>query len=109
MLNSAKSEADEYCNNIDKPLPILLYIYGLFTGFVSVVLGIGGSIIIILFLRGCNYRLTTAAAIASSIVPFLALFGAISYIIAGYGLSNLPDYCLGFVYLPVAISLIIGS
>ncbi|AEI36022.1 sulfite exporter TauE/SafE family protein [Francisella salina] len=109
MLNSAKSTADEYYTNVDKPLPILLYIYGIFTGFVSVVLGIGGSIIIVPFLRSRNYRLTTAAAIASSIVPFLALFGAISYIVAGYGLSNLPYYCLGFVYLPVAISLIVGS
>jgi uncharacterized membrane protein YfcA len=73
------------------------------------VLGIGGSIIIVPFLRGRNYKLATAAAISSSIIPFLALFGAISYILIGFSDSNLPSYCLGYVYLPVAISIIIGS
>ena len=109
MLSNSKSKVEESHNNEKQPSSKLLYAYGLFTGFVSVVLGIGGSIIVVPFLRGRNYRLTTAAAIAATIVPFLALFGAISYVVTGYGLSNLPNYCLGFIYLPVAISLIIGS
>lgn len=108
MLSNAKHKVSEEAN-INTPSSILLYIYGLFTGFVSVVLGIGGSIVIVPFLRARNYQLTKAAAISSSIVPFLALFGTISYIVAGVNATQLPNYCLGFVYLPVAVSLIVGS
>lgn len=108
MISNVRYRIDEE-GNINQPSSILLYAYGLFTGFISVVLGIGGSIIIVPFLRSRNYKLTKAAAISASIVPFLALFGAVSYIIVGYYALNLPAYSLGFVYLPVATSLIVGS
>ncbi|ASG67868.1 UPF0721 transmembrane protein [Francisella halioticida] len=109
MLSNLKSKVSESNRSENKPSSKLLYIYGLITGFVSVVLGIGGGIIIVPFLRERNYKLTSAAAISSVLIPFLALFGAISYIIVGYGDSNLPSYCLGYIYLPVAISNLIGS
>ncbi|WP_150466431.1 sulfite exporter TauE/SafE family protein [Francisella sp. SYW-9] len=110
MISNAKSaKINESSHSINKPSSKLLYTYGLITGFVSVVLGIGGSIIIVPFLRGRNYKLTSAAAISSSIIPFLALFGAISYTLIGFGDPNLPSYCLGYVYLPVAVSIVVGS
>lgn len=88
----------------------LLCIYGFITGSISVLLGLGGSIIIVPFLRNRNYTLTQSAAIATTITPFLALIGTISYIVVGSsGDLSTPKYCLGYVYLPVAISIIIGS
>lgn len=83
--------------------------FGFITGTISVLLGIGGSIIVVPFLRNRNYTLTQSAAIATTITPFIAVIGTISYIVLGYDDINVPQYSLGYVYLPAAISIVIGA
>lgn len=83
--------------------------FGFITGTISVLLGIGSSIIVVPFLRDRNYTLTQSAAIATAITPFIALIGTISYMILGYSDMNVPQYSLGYVYLPAAISTVVGA
>lgn len=109
LLSNSRSSVAVEDLPVNKPSSKLLYIYGFITGTVSVLLGIGGSIIIVPFFKHRNYKLAQATAIATSITPVLALFGAVSYILLGSDSSSVPDYCLGFVYLPAAIGIIIGS
>ncbi len=109
LLSNSKSSVAAEDLPVNKPSSKVLYIYGFITGTVSVLLGIGGSIIIVPYLKHRNYKLTQAAAITTSITPVLALFGAISYIILGADSSSAPKYCLGYVYLPAAIGIIAGS
>ncbi|MCX7273077.1 MAG: TSUP family transporter, partial [Burkholderiales bacterium] len=47
----------------------------------------------------------TAAAIG---VPVAAL-GMLGYIISGWQVAGLPDYTLGFVYLPALLALVAAS
>ncbi|MFC4892181.1 sulfite exporter TauE/SafE family protein [Pseudofrancisella aestuarii] len=93
----------------DEPKKILAGIYGFITGSIAVLLGIGSSVMIVPFLKHRNFSMSQAAAIASAITPFIALFGAITYIITGYNNVNIPSYCFGFVYLPAAVGLILGA
>ncbi|APC96202.1 sulfite exporter TauE/SafE family protein [Francisella frigiditurris] len=93
----------------EEPKKILAGIYGFITGSIAVLLGIGSSVMIVPFLKHRNFTISQAAAIASAITPFIALFGAITYIITGYNNVNIPSYCFGFVYMPAAIGLILGA
>jgi uncharacterized membrane protein YfcA len=39
----------------------------------------------------------------------IAISGALAYIFSGWGLAGLPDYALGFVYLPALLGLVCAT
>lgn len=108
-LLSKKSNILDEDAEIMYPSSKLLCSFGFITGALAVLIGIGGSVLVVPFLRHRNFQLTKAAAIAASITPFIAVFGTIIYIITGSGDTNIPAYCFGFVYLPAAVGIIIGA
>jgi uncharacterized protein len=82
---------------------------GTFIGFFAVMLGIGGSVITVPFLRKCNMKMVNAVALAVPLGLPIALVGAISYIYLGYGQEGLPAGCIGFVYIPALIGIASGG
>lgn len=105
---SKKSKSNNISQRIE-PKMALSIIYGGFTGAIAVLLGIGSSVMIVPFLKHKNFTMSQSSAIAAAVTPFIALLGAITYIVTGLSDSMLPKLCLGYVYIPATVGMILGS
>lgn len=79
------------------------------TGFISVLLGIGGSVVTVPFFRKARMPMQNAAACAAALSPVIALVGTLGYIIVGWRMPALPHDSLGFVYLPAFFGIALGT
>lgn len=82
---------------------------GLIIGFKSTILGIGGGTISIPFLTWRGHPMKKAVGVSASLGIPIALAGAGSYIYTGYKLDGLPEYSLGYVYLPAVAGVVLTS
>ena len=82
--------------------------FGVLTGCVSALLGIGGSPITVPFLRNAKLPMVNSVAIAATLGVPIALFGAVGYVVTGWGRPGLPDWTTGFVYWPAIPGIVIG-
>ncbi|MDR2503376.1 MAG: sulfite exporter TauE/SafE family protein [Deltaproteobacteria bacterium] len=78
-------------------------------GFVSSFVGIGGGSMTIPFLSWCNTDMRLAIGTSAGVGFPIALAGTASYIVGGWDLPGLPEYSLGFVYLPALLGLVSTS
>ena len=93
------------------PLPgrVGLFLAGSFVGVVASFVGIGGGVIIIPFLTMCSVPMINAIGASAAMGFPIALAGTIGFIYNGWGHAALPDYSLGFVYLPALAGLVVAS
>ena len=75
-------------------------VFGFLSGFVSAPMGIGGAVMNVPILKYFGYPINKAIGSAAAIGFFIALFGAIGFLISGSYLDvNLP-LSIGFINLP---------
>lgn len=77
-----------------------LTLAGVLTGWISSLVSIGGGTITVPFLVWCNVSLKNAIGTSAAIGFPIAVGGTSGYIITGLSQRALPEYSLGFVYLP---------
>ncbi|MCF6766908.1 sulfite exporter TauE/SafE family protein [Thiotrichales bacterium 19S11-10] len=77
--------------------------YGSLIGFISGMLGIGGSIISVPFLISQNLPIRYAAGTSSALSLPIAIVGSISYFFLGLASSSSVEYATGFLYWPAII------
>lgn len=82
---------------------------GLGSGFISAIMGIGGGAILVPILVWFQVNIKKAIGCASLCGVVIAVFGTISFIYTGYNSPLLPEYSLGYVYLPATIGIVITS
>lgn len=82
---------------------------GLGVGFISSLLGVGGSIIIIPFLRRCQFKMVNAVSLATPLSLPTAALGTVASIFTGIQQSGLPTWSLGFVYIPAFLGIVAGG
>lgn len=82
---------------------------GLVIGTVSAMVGIGGGAITVPFLHAIGVEMKRAVATSSACGLPIALAGAGSFMVAGWGVGDLPAGSAGFVYWPVALIIVITS
>lgn len=82
-----------------------MYLVGSLIGLLSSFVGIGGGTMSVPFMLRCNSPLHKAIGTSAAIGLPIALSGALGYIINGWGAENLPQYSLGFVYLPALLGI----
>ena len=68
-------------------------------GLVSSFVGIGGGSLSVPFMSFCNVPMHHAVGTSAAIGFPIAVAGALSYIVGGWGRPDLPPYTLGFVHL----------
>ncbi|CAK7008548.1 MAG: hypothetical protein DELT_00347 [Desulfovibrio sp.] len=86
-----------------------LFLAGACIGVVSSFVGIGGGALIIPFLVMCNVPMLNVIGASAAMGFPIALAGAAGYIYNGWGHTTLPEYSLGFIYLPALIGLVATS
>ena len=87
-----------------------MFAAGWIIGWLSSLVAIGGGILTVPFLSACNVRLQHAIGTASAIGLPIAIAGTACYIASGIVQSQeLPEYSLGYIYLPALIGIAIFS
>ena len=85
-------------------------IVGFIIGNLSILMGVGGNILFVPYLRHHKLPMKNATAFTVAIMPLLALIGSIGYLIDGLHTTvNMPAYSLGFVNLPAFVLVLLGS
>lgn len=78
-------------------------------GLMSALVGIGGGTMTVPYLVFSRFPMRNAVAIASACGLPIALMGSISYALLGLKAANLPEWSLGYIYLPAFVSIGLGS
>ena len=72
-------------------------------GWLSGVFGIGGGIFSVPYFYHRGLKMMNAIGTSAACGIPIAISGSISYMLIGINQSNLPEYSIGFVYLPATI------
>jgi uncharacterized membrane protein YfcA len=78
-------------------------------GIVSGLVGAGGGFISVPFMTWCNVRIHNAVATSAALGFPIALAGTIANVFYGWGEPDLPDYSLGFIYVPALLIIVAAS
>ncbi|AXF57553.1 sulfite exporter TauE/SafE family protein [Salicibibacter kimchii] len=89
------------------------YTNGLVTGVgigtVSTLLGIGGSVVTIPYLRNRGLRMLHAVALATPLGLPIAIVGTFMYLGLGIQVAEMPASTIGFIYLPALFGFVFGG
>lgn len=78
-------------------------------GALSSLVGIGGGSLVVPYLLFHKEKLVLSIGTAAACGLPLAVMAAVGYIVLGWNVTGLPDYHLGYVYLPAMIAIAVGS
>lgn len=82
---------------------------GVVIGGVSAIVGIGGGSLTAPLLMWCNVRAQEAVATAAACGLPLAMAGAAGFMATGWANPDLPQWSVGFVYLPGLLGVAVAS
>ena len=78
-------------------------------GMLSSLVGIGGGIISVPFMIACNISVHHAIGTSAAIGFPIAIAGTIGYLYNGLSVPDLPDFSLGYIYLPALLGIVVTS
>ena len=90
------------------PGKLSLSIAGVLIGIISAIVGIGGGSMTVPYLTWNSISIHKAVATSAAVGLPIAVAGTAGYIFNSYD-RQLPDYSLGYVYVPAFLSIIITS
>ncbi len=88
---------------------VAMTVAGSVIGVLSSMVGIGGGSMVVPFLSWCNVAMRMAIGTSSAVGLFIALAGAGGSIFFGRSAVALPDYSMGYVYLPALAGIAVTS
>lgn len=87
----------------------ILVMAGSVTGVISALMGIGGGALLVPMLIWFQVNMRHAIGCAAISGLFIAIFGTASFVIAGWDRAGLPDWSIGYVYLPATFGIVATS
>lgn len=88
-----------------KLTPISAVIGGILIGMASSAAGIGGGGFIVPFLNSRGIEMKKAIGSSAFCGMLLGLSGMLSFMVSGWGNAAMPDYSLGYIYLPAVFGI----
>ncbi|WP_372869658.1 sulfite exporter TauE/SafE family protein [Shewanella sp.] len=88
-----------------KALFIIVFIIALIAGL----MGIGGGVLLVPLLTFFGVVMRVAVGVSSGTGLLIAIAGSLSYVVAGWNAEGLPEYTLGYIYLPALIGIVCTS
>ncbi|APE30080.1 hypothetical protein BOX17_03390 [Halomonas aestuarii] len=92
-----------------QPGPASMGLAGAVIGGVSALFGIGGGTLSVPWLSRCGATMTQAVGTSSACGLPIALFGAATFVVVGWGNPMLPAGAVGFVMMPAFLGIVIAS
>lgn len=78
-------------------------------GWLSAIVGIGGGTLTVPYLTWIGVRMQHAVGTSAACGFPIAISGALTNMAVGWGREGLPDYSIGFVYLPALAGVVLMS
>lgn len=78
-------------------------------GVLSSLVGIGGGILSVPFMIASNMSVHHAIGTSAAIGFPIAIAGSIGYIYNGLAVQGLPEYSIGYIYLPALLGIVVTS
>ncbi|MBD8529742.1 MULTISPECIES: sulfite exporter TauE/SafE family protein [unclassified Massilia] len=78
-------------------------------GVLAGLVGAGGGFVSVPFMTWCGVRIHNAVATSAALGFPIALAGTLANVFYGWGELGLPDYSLGFIYLPALLIIVLAS
>ncbi len=78
-------------------------------GTLSALFGVGGGSMTVPFLRYCGMVMARAVATSAALGLPIALSGSLSYLVQGWQHEQLPEFAVGFIYLPAFAGMVVCS
>lgn len=72
-------------------------------GSISALVAIGGGTMTVPFLTWCNVKIQNAIGTSAAVGLPIAIAGTLGYFISGLNAEGMPDYSVGFVYVPAVM------
>ena len=95
---------------VNKPItPQVSIIAGGIIGTISSMAGIAGGAFIVPFLNARGIEMKRAIGTSSFCGAFLGLAATVSFMLSGLGKEGLPEYSLGYIYLPALFGITFTS
>ena len=91
------------------PGTVAMSSFGLFIGFISSLSATGGASLVVPFLVKRNIPIHEAIGTAAAVGWPIAAAGAAGYVIGGLNTPGLPQYSIGYVYLPALGGVVLSS
>ena len=82
---------------------------GAFIGAISAIFGIGGGSLSVPFLTWCNVKMQNAVATSAAGGMPIAIAGALGFLLNGLDEAAVPQYSVGYIYLPALVGISITS
>ncbi len=82
---------------------------GVVIGGVSAIVGIGGGTLTVPFLVWCRIKMQKAVATSSACGLPIAVAGMAGFVFTGWNDPRLPEWSLGYVYLPAWFGVVVAS
>jgi len=108
-VKSTKANVEELQDNNNLPSHYLLKAISFFVGILASLMGISGGVMLIPILVYFTMPLRQAIGVATVCGLTVAVFGVSGYILAGWNNANLPDFSIGYVYIPALFGMVITS
>lgn len=89
--------------------PIMLASIGAVTGVVCALMGIGGGALLVPALVWFNIDIRRAIGCAAFGGLIVAIFGTVSFVIAGWNVPDLPPGSVGYVFVPATLGIVATS
>ncbi len=109
MLLSLRPSAADAPTRSGLPGSLGMGLAGGVIGAVSALVGIGGGTLTVPFLDACKLHMQKAIGTSAACGLPIAVSGALSYVLLGWGNAQLPTGSAGFVYGPALVGIAITS
>jgi uncharacterized membrane protein YfcA len=91
------------------PDDIYIFIIAFGCGIIASLMGISGAAILIPILTFFGVTVRNAIGVSTTCGSLVATFGTVGYIISGLDANNLPQWSIGYVYLPALLAIVVTS
>ena len=82
-----------------------MFAAGNIIGFISSLVGIGGGAVSVPYMVWCNVPVHRAIGTSAAIGLPIAISGTIGFLFNGWGNELLPDFSVGYIYLPALVGI----